>query len=60
MNLHHRDALFKGDEFKLISCNSSMFDRYLVAEEFLLRNLVKSPLRVGKGEWSMEVFYPSA
>jgi hypothetical protein len=52
-NLRHRDALFKGDEFGLISSNSSMFGRYSIVEEFPLGDLVKSPLRGGKGEWSI-------
>ncbi len=28
-----------------------MFGKYLVAEEFPLRDSVKSPLKGGKGEW---------
>jgi hypothetical protein len=45
----------QGDEFGLISSNSSMFGRYLVVEESLLRDSVKSPLKGGKGEWSITV-----
>jgi hypothetical protein len=44
----------QGDEFGLIS-NSSMFGKYLVAKESLLRDSMKSPLRGGKGEWSVTV-----
>jgi len=47
--------ILQGDEFGLISSNSSMFGRYLVAEESLLKDSVKSPLRGGKGEWSIIV-----
>jgi hypothetical protein len=43
----------QGDEFGLISSNSSMFGRYSVAEESPLKDSVKSPLRGGKGEWSV-------
>jgi hypothetical protein len=45
----------QGDEFGLISSNSSMVGRYSVAEESPLRDSVKSPLRGGKGEWSITV-----
>jgi hypothetical protein len=43
----------QGDEFGLISSNSSMFGRYLVVQESPLRDSMKSPLRGGKGEWSV-------
>ncbi|CAK9236595.1 unnamed protein product [Sphagnum troendelagicum] len=42
----------QGDEFGLIS---SMVGRYSVAEESPLRDSVKSPLKGGKGEWSITV-----
>jgi hypothetical protein len=45
----------QGDEFGLISSNSSMFGRYSVAEESPLKDSMKSPLRGGKGEWSITV-----
>jgi hypothetical protein len=45
----------QGDEFGLISSNSSMFGRYSIVEESPLKDLVKSPLRGGKGEWSVIV-----
>jgi hypothetical protein len=37
----------QGDEFGLISSNSSMFGRYSVAEESPLKDSVKSPLKGG-------------
>jgi hypothetical protein len=50
----------QGDEFGLISSNSSMFGRYSVAEESPLRDSVKSPLRGGKGEWFVIVRFSIA
>jgi hypothetical protein len=45
----------QGDEFGLISSNSSMFGKYSIVEESPLKDLVKSPLRGGKGEWFIPV-----
>jgi hypothetical protein len=47
----HFSKFLQGDEFRLISSNSSMFGRYLVVEESSLKDTVKSPLGDGKGEW---------
>jgi hypothetical protein len=45
----------QGDEFGLISSNSSMFGRYSVTQESPLRDSVKYHFRGGKAEWSVTV-----